>query len=970
MTLLLLLLASLANAGSIEIRTDPRFELLGVVHLYISSSAIPADYVSRESSYMKEARGRFASLASHAAVVKTAALHPARFDYSARARVFAQLSAPPELAVLSSIPRVYVEAAGGAAAFEAWLDAMRAFARESRFAAWRSKASPGREEGLERFTLELRGQHLLEAIETYAGMKLDGGYLMAPTPFLTPGPVNVVTTLTAGGVSIVTVLGASRAQGGPDRFDPELAADAWHESAHGILDELSNKHSERIARSAGLRRRLPDCYGSWNQCVREHIVRAVMLRLMRRERSPEAATRQREAEASSNEYPYLEALDAKLESYETSRERWPDLTAFYPELLGVFPEAGSGGLRSVASPEIRFETDPGIELLSIVLQLADKNFAEQYKAPRGGADALKSSYAAQAESRFASFSTHPAVGLTGSWLSRDLPVGWLTDLMLQKGAAAPGLAVPLHRLHRLFPGHEKELAELSAAYDDFSRTSSFQRFYDEHRSWYARTSRSVARRAGKSFPTKWASRYTRLGYRPRYRFILAPLLPKAYAIKRTLGEDEDAVEVVVRSFYLDSGPQDDYGFDEFGMGLTHQLLHPILDPLLNEWRSGLDSWPAPVPSGCTGLWTGCAEEHIILAVSIRAAALASGEKAAAALESRFAGSGFPYLGAMTLELREEYEKKRPAPADLAVFYPQLFGAFRKATGFAGADRPGHPERVRRPDGPPVDVFPPGELSPAAVSGYLDEAPGAPSDLGPGETSGSRAHAVSRRAAARIMPEGADSTWTSMRRENLAVAITLRALAVSQGEAAFEAARARTAGQFPYLAPLLAALGEHELRPKPRALSDAAPRLLAAFSAESGQDATALRARAVADFMAGHREQALESLEKAVALDADDAESWISLGVVLESFSRTEPALAAYARAATAARGRPAPRPELIAEALSARAALLASTGRPLEARRALSSALESSPKDWPRRVECEARLKALGGPIDAPAKED
>ena len=96
---------------------------------------------------------------------------------------------------------------------------------------------------------------------------------------------------------------------------------------------------------------------NWLHGLREHLVRAVMIRLVALDRGEKAARKQY-AEEGFSEKPYLKAFLELLQDYERSRDDFPTLSDFYPRLVAAFPKPASSPEVSVAGTLGLFHT-PG-----------------------------------------------------------------------------------------------------------------------------------------------------------------------------------------------------------------------------------------------------------------------------------------------------------------------------------------------------------------------------------------------------------------------------------------------------------------------------------------------------------------------------------------------------------------------------------------------------------------------------------
>ncbi len=217
-------------------------------------------------------------------------------------------------------------------------------------------------------------------------------------------------------------------------------------------------------------------------------------------------------------------------------------------------------------------------------------------------------------------------------------------------------------------------------------------------------------------------------------------------------------------------------------------------------------------------------------------------------------------------------------------------------------------------------------------------------------------------------EVGEPSWRACAQEHLVYAVTLRLLALDEGEDAAKAQVASYAERgYPRLPRLVELLREYERnRDKYPAFASFAPRLLTAFGSADADRAAAQAARAqalmekgVAAYLAGDAKGAAALLKRAQTLTPDDPEIALNLGVTLDKLGDLAGASSAYSRAVTGALSAAARRWEIAAAALSSRADLRSRQGHPDQARADLSKALEIVPADWNGRADLLKRLDAI-----------
>ncbi len=294
--------------------------------------------------------------------------------FGERAQVLLRLGPAPELRD-AGVPSTIAAQVGTPDEVARWLTSLRALAHDP--AAKEAVASERRDLAplLDSFRAKLSSAASVAAIEEYTGLPLPGPHHLVLSPFhAASGVANVIADQDDGTVSVTSLFGPDRSNGAPDFWSVRVPGTLWHEEAHGITDPLAVAYAARIERA-----RPADtdaiCYGEWRQCVREHVVRAVMLRLIERRLGPGAAAEQLAFEEPARFRWLLPMVDLLKTEYETERAHWPTLADYYPRLLdAIRPDADED------APPLRPEREPSAVRARLVV-LA-KNALPKMKDPR------------------------------------------------------------------------------------------------------------------------------------------------------------------------------------------------------------------------------------------------------------------------------------------------------------------------------------------------------------------------------------------------------------------------------------------------------------------------------------------------------------------------------------------------------------------------------------------------------------
>lgn len=314
-------------------------------------------------------------------------------------------------------------------------------------------------------------------------------------------------------------------------------------------------------------------------------------------------------------------------------------------------------------PAISFALDARIELLSALVMLArPKEHDRRFKASLP--------YVEETRAHFEALTDHPAVAALGRMLDRGVPEHALAELILLQPDARKLELEPLHSGGILTQtGGGGEMASFFEPLRDFAARSAYEAFFGsrkaDHRGFLA-----LARaESAKSLKPEAVSAYMRMPFEGTYRLILAPLLPRAFAANVS----RDGVELRVRSGVADEGVLT-FEYDVFDSCVAHELAHILLAPLIEGSRKAFDAMPGKPPRSCrdAGSWSGCVEEHLVRAITLRALKLEGEEKSCAEILNRYARGGYPYLKDLCARLEGFEASQRGTFAD---FYPGLIAAF-------------------------------------------------------------------------------------------------------------------------------------------------------------------------------------------------------------------------------------------------------------------------------------------------------
>lgn len=246
---------------------------------------------------------------------------------------------PPALEPRRSVSASVLKDAGGEQQLNRLIEQSRDFASKSNFNDFFAQKQP--------YYVQLvaKAEPIVQAVvaplEKYLGTEL-GDTTVVLGPLLHDGGFLSSYTNEAGQPEIYAFIGPqSVVDGLPDfgtaeRLDPLIS----HEFAHSVINPLTAHHAAGVQARARLfpaiaAKMKENGYATWEQTVYEHIIRAITVRLTTMSRG-ESAGRAAMEEELKRGFVYVPALTRKLAIYEQSRNRYPTIGSYFPELLTAF----------------------------------------------------------------------------------------------------------------------------------------------------------------------------------------------------------------------------------------------------------------------------------------------------------------------------------------------------------------------------------------------------------------------------------------------------------------------------------------------------------------------------------------------------------------------------------------------------------------------------------------------------------
>lgn len=335
------------TVGKLNITVDPRMELLSAVQVISNYPSI-----NRNVPYSTDLMQFFGKYSTHEACRLTSGLATNYdFAFDAPADFILRLSQVPELKAVHPFSDRMIERANGKNNLKKYGNALHRFALESNFAEFWNSKKPYYQKMVEYTANDLSDFDPVGKLERYYNESKDS-YTVTLSPSFAGGYGLRVPTPN-GGLDIYGCLNVSEMKDVIPYFNKlGLSHFAWHEFSHSFINPLTEKYKARVEATSQLFAPLKAemSYNQWWNCVNEHIIRAIYVRLINIYENESAAKMQLDDEKSFH-FAYIEPLIEKLKQFEKERDiKNTTFSEFYPKLLDVFDSLSHANNENLLNP--------------------------------------------------------------------------------------------------------------------------------------------------------------------------------------------------------------------------------------------------------------------------------------------------------------------------------------------------------------------------------------------------------------------------------------------------------------------------------------------------------------------------------------------------------------------------------------------------------------------------------------------
>lgn len=326
------------NMGSIVVEVNPQIELMNSI-LYTSnhskliknSMGFNSPITEIESDYTKAVKNFFNPYREHEIYKLIEKMTVNGFFLGRPIELMCSLGEPPMLQRKYEVYKLCRQLCGGEESINNLLSLLRKFSQETEYMKFFDSEKGYYQNLIEEASKYINKYALVSIMEEFYGKKQNSYHY-------------IVTSLYRGCFGI-----SFRSNSKLDMYivmcDLLSTNVAIHEFAHPIINPLTEKYNHLVMKNSQAyewlkQYQLPNYksgYGDWNECVNEHIARAIAIYLGKKLGEEELASKHLEDDLKKG-YMYLPALLDKFQYYERHRDIFKTIDDFYPVLIEVFAD--------------------------------------------------------------------------------------------------------------------------------------------------------------------------------------------------------------------------------------------------------------------------------------------------------------------------------------------------------------------------------------------------------------------------------------------------------------------------------------------------------------------------------------------------------------------------------------------------------------------------------------------------------
>ena len=350
---MIMLLSQAFSQSRLRVSVDPRIELLSVI---LSVSDYDSLIVSRESfplvsrfdfKYKENLLSAFSEMKDDSVIdTFTEMLYNYGFAYSFPVQACLVSSDLPEMKINKIVNKTALSRSGGLENLNNFLGEMSDFYIRSDFDSFLKEHEDYYRE-IVWHVESLPVNEMVSRMEDYFGEQ-QSSYNIILASMFHPGGFGPNIYDSLGNKHVYSIIGPKSVSRGVPRFGTvdEFRYLVWHEFSHSVVNPIVDSLYDEMEPFSGLYDPLKEklqhqIIGNWRDCIAEHIVRAVTVRLTCLYHGDKAG-----AEAMAKEtgmgFSYVPDICRVLEDYEASRDVYPVFRDYYPRIIQLFSKLDGG----------------------------------------------------------------------------------------------------------------------------------------------------------------------------------------------------------------------------------------------------------------------------------------------------------------------------------------------------------------------------------------------------------------------------------------------------------------------------------------------------------------------------------------------------------------------------------------------------------------------------------------------------
>ena len=338
---LVFLMKSQIFGQSVNIRIDPRVELITIVQILSDYGEETGLLTKFDFGYKEDIFTYFDRFRDHDAVKNISKMWKKGFNFDVPHLVIIHYSNPPELEELAAIPERAIKRSGGRKKLDNFIAQLKDFAVKSGFKTFYDKRADYFKEIELSVKNKMENINYIKILEDYFQMR-QKSYNIILALLSHPGGYGVARKGKDGTLDIYNITGPNNVTGDVPEFGSVkyFRHLCWHEFGHSFVNPLTAKNIKLVKKYSKLYKPVKEkmkkqAYGNWESTVNEHIIRAVTARLTYLNIGESEGDKQLEWEKERG-FIYIDGLCEKLKKYEALKTDYSSFAEFYPELIKGF----------------------------------------------------------------------------------------------------------------------------------------------------------------------------------------------------------------------------------------------------------------------------------------------------------------------------------------------------------------------------------------------------------------------------------------------------------------------------------------------------------------------------------------------------------------------------------------------------------------------------------------------------------